>query len=166
LKINANEKVILRDILRSISADRKLIVIDACRNYIDDSEYFHFTGDVETTAEKPLVFPSRIAFTEARRIFLDALNNTAIGTQILYSCSLGESSVITKDGSHYSKSMLIAVKAWSLRVREYSILLGCGAHDYTKIVIKRYRRKQTPRMSWSNEFSNFPFAIRFGAELL
>lgn len=161
LSINSYETVALIDIIKLIRSERKFIITDTCRNYIKEKEHFGFGGP----EAKIMDFPSNLSIERARRLFDIALENTEPGVQILYSCSDRESSHLTPDGSYFTNAMLSAIREWSLKIEDKSILLGVGAHNFSKSNIKHFPKKQTPTTYKTSVKSNFPFAIRRGSEL-
>src|SRR4051812_49421070 len=83
LDLNSNEKVLLKGIRKLINSPKKLIIVDACRTFVND-QYSNLTGVGDPAAY--MQFPSRLSKREARFIFNKAVANSKNGTQILYSC--------------------------------------------------------------------------------
>ena len=109
-------------------------------------------------------FPSNVTFRQARSIFNSAMRKAEDGVQVLYSCSVNEESIITPEGSHYTKSLLTSIRTWSKQIERNNVLSGIGAHRYSTINIKNYNRQQNPRTTRNKPNVNYPFAIRLGAE--
>ncbi len=164
LNINSKEKISITDISNNIYSSKQLIITDSCRTYVNEEEigWLNFTGPEVPTLD----FPSYLDFHKARVIFNNALARTLNGVQIIYSCSAGEESQITSTGSHFSKSLLTSIKAWSLKIEEKSVLLGKGAQYLSNSIIKKYNRKQNPKIYLTQDQANYPFALRLGTELL
>lgn len=165
IDINAYEKVALADVIKNIRAAKKLVITDSCRNYIDDRMY-GLLGDVHSPPLIPVTFPSHLEFMTARKVFDNAVRQASNGVQVLYSCSAGEKSLINSNGSHYSKSLLLSTKQWSVKIAPRSVLLGTGAHNLSSTYITKYGKRQNPKTQRSHETVNFPFALRLGTELL
>lgn len=162
LDINSNEKVSIKEITSFVFSPRLLIVADSCRSYIQD-DWSGF-GDLESI-DRSIQFPSYLSLQKARRIFDNALRKTPAGVQILYSCAIGEKSIITSSGSHFSQSLLLSIKKWSLKIEDKSVLLVNGAHRLSTNFIKRLNKTQNPQTFRFNNV-NYPFALRLGSELI
>jgi hypothetical protein len=163
LDINSYERVALIDIIKLIRAERQQIITDSCRNFIEESGHLGFGGP---SLSNVMDFPSNLSPQRARRLWEAAMERTKPGIQALYSCSNGESSILTSQGSYYANSLLSSVRDWSLKIEPMSILLGVGAHKLSRSEIKNITSKQTPKTYRTDLKANFPFAIRYGSELI
>lgn len=163
LNINPTEKKSISTVLDCISASRRLILVDLCRIYRNDDES-NFIGDPESIEQ--LEFPSFLAYETARKMFNAALQNTPEGTQIIFSCSEGESSRIDSNGSYFTRALLKPVSVWGSLFDKKSVLLTLGAYRFSKQTIQiEFNSVQTPMMKSSSNRPNFPFAIRYGTEM-
>lgn len=160
LDINSQESISLRNIVTNIRADRKLILTDICRSY-KRSDFSHFLGDPSS-----MHFESNLSNRDARTLFENSLLDTNPGLQIIYSCSEGESSTITENGSYFSNALLTGIQNWSSCIKNGSILLGEGAFKCSSYHLKRNpKAKQIPQRGSTSLNANYPFAVRFGLEL-
>ena len=78
--------------------------------------------------------------------------------------TVNEESIITPEGSHYTKSLLTSVRTGSKQIGYTNVLSGIGSHKYSKVNIKNYNRQQNPRTTRNKPNVNYPFAIRLGAQ--
>ena len=162
--INSYQVMTLERMIRQLRAPKKLIIADACRNYVESNKYYNFIGDAGASY---MNFPSYLLERRARTLYDQGISMTDSGIQVLFSASPGQSSTLSEDGSYYSKSLLQSIKNWSLEIEQGSILLGKGAHTFaSRYLHQYYSTQQQPQYKWSQGTANYPFAVRLGSEML
>ncbi len=162
--INSYQTSSVLDIVKLTKSPRQFIITDTCRKVHQEERFLGSIGDITTHID----FPSNLSHDQARRLHINALGRMGTGIQILYSCSKGELSSISYDGSDFSKSLLTSTRNWATYVQRGSILLGQGAHRFSNIYLKKrlYNDRQNPRLFTTHNDGNFPFAVRYGEELM
>ena len=157
IAINDKETISVSKLISLIQASKGLIIIDACRNKMDEA-YSNFSG------QEFLSFNSTCNQPDSSDRFKKIISDCDEGISIVYSCSVGEISNETELGGIYTYSLLKTTLDWYHNQENESTLEINRANNLSYQFIKKHSEfEQTPQIlnkGNSNQNLNFPFAIR------
>lgn len=155
VNLNSKERIPVSEIRKNIFANKKLIIVDSCQAFQEDYESFEGIGDPGY-----MNFTSTLPLNQARMIFNRELSSTPDGHQTLYSCSPGETSVLTSTGSVFTNSLLTNIQDWSARRTDSTLMKAAQAFKISERHLQVRRLNQTPVLKVSLTRPNFPLAAK------
>lgn len=145
--------------LKQINVDRKLIISDACRDYVS-----RFSGIAGVT--EGLKIENGLTLGEARKAFDIKLASSSIGYVIIQSSEPGKSSGDMGTGGTFSQNFLEDAIAWAAMNQgwyedRFQTMTVLNAFFQTKISMQQAGTDQTPTCKHTKGMESFfPFAIR------
>jgi hypothetical protein len=155
INLNPKETVTLALLRQKIQAPKKLVICDSCQVYVEDYEQFEGIGDPEY-----MNFTSSIPPQRARLLFNKAINNCQDGFQTLYSCSPGEESTLTVNGSLFTNALLSNIQGWSSQWTENTLMKTSQAFKLSERHLLQRSAAQTPQLRVSLSKPNYPLAAK------
>jgi hypothetical protein len=157
IAINDTESISISQLTSIIQSPKALIIIDSCRKIIDE-EYSSFSGP------EYLSFKSLLDQPNTRDRYMQIISESATGTAIAYSCSVGEIINETELGGFYTYSLLKETLQWYESQNNEGILSINEANDLAHHELKfKTNFKQNPQIRTLNDQTeklNLPFAIK------
>lgn len=154
--MHLNEKETIPIVSINPKNKRHLVIVDVCRNLvrIDRAKLF-----AESKFAKGIALDSAKMVIDYRKVFDDAVMNTAEGRIVAYSCDINQSAGDDGSGGVFTQALLNAPKRFSPTNNSYGIVNISQAFDVAKEVTYRENAPQSPVFNAGRRMNFFPFAI-------
>lgn len=141
----------IQDIQLLSKSPKQLILVDACRNYVQPGIY-----GIPEYAEKWYSFDG---YYEARELFDNAIINSPDGHIIIHATQMGEYSLDSSDGGHFTQALLNVATRMRSSSHKYSTFSIKRILDFVPQVLQKEGSHQVPEVVRSTGNLKVPFAI-------